>query len=687
MADYSEQQLIGALRKADAAGDTAAAKAIARRIQSMRQGAQTAPQQPSAPPMPIQDMAPVQAERPDFSGVSGRMDSTADAPAPPLTEEQWQAERDKLAAEDPLEGQGAYSKYLAGLFKSGSDTVRGIGQAAVDSASMSAMNATIGLNALGLEGARDFVGRNVAEPLRQKSVQLQQATAQRRVDEAPITDSAAGMAGNVIGTLGQLVGPGIAARGTAAAGMLLPRTIGGNALQGGLVGALQPVAFEGERGSNALLGLGAGAAGAAVPKALGAAARGAANLAPAVTQNSQNRAAAKVLNAFADNPNALLQGARNAQTIVPGSLPTLAEATGDVGLAGLQRTLANTPEFANPLTLRREANNAARVRAIEGEFGGANAAAADSLKSARDLAARQTLRPIGSISIQDLAPLQNGVARLLVKNQAAPAVRGALSELQGEIANIKTVQDAHYFRQYLGQLMTGMVDGKAGAKLARKELMTVQMLLDRQMGQAFPDWGKFLREYKGASRQIGQVNVGEALLDKGPNMRAIGEVPQLSPAKFAGAADDLDRVAASATEFRRARADTLLTSQQRQVVDDVRRDLERYAQTESRGKAIGSNTMQNAIGGNRLQDAAGPVGAAIIEPVSGVAILALNQMRKAYGAKVARIVEEAMLDPARAAEILATVPAGQRTEVVRAAARLIPGISGTAGGSTPAFTE
>lgn len=39
MADHSEQQLIGALRKADAAGDTEAARAIARRIQSMRQGA------------------------------------------------------------------------------------------------------------------------------------------------------------------------------------------------------------------------------------------------------------------------------------------------------------------------------------------------------------------------------------------------------------------------------------------------------------------------------------------------------------------------------------------------------------------------------------------------------------------------------------------------------------------------
>jgi hypothetical protein len=48
MSDYSEQQLIGALRKADAAGDTEAARAIARRIQSMRE-AQAAPAKAAAP--------------------------------------------------------------------------------------------------------------------------------------------------------------------------------------------------------------------------------------------------------------------------------------------------------------------------------------------------------------------------------------------------------------------------------------------------------------------------------------------------------------------------------------------------------------------------------------------------------------------------------------------------------------
>ncbi|MGY1408364.1 hypothetical protein ACW5EG_02090 [Luteimonas sp. A611] len=47
---YTEQQLIGALRKADAAGDTPAARAIARRIQSMRLGHAGSLQQSPAEP-------------------------------------------------------------------------------------------------------------------------------------------------------------------------------------------------------------------------------------------------------------------------------------------------------------------------------------------------------------------------------------------------------------------------------------------------------------------------------------------------------------------------------------------------------------------------------------------------------------------------------------------------------------
>lgn len=84
MADYTEQQLIGALRKADAAGDVPAAKAIARRIQSMRQAA------------------------PDFSNVQTSVSTR---------QEGWQpgaARSTMLGARDVIEGAGGLLGMLGG---------------------------------------------------------------------------------------------------------------------------------------------------------------------------------------------------------------------------------------------------------------------------------------------------------------------------------------------------------------------------------------------------------------------------------------------------------------------------------------------------------------------------------------------------------------------------------------------
>src|SRR5688572_27445849 len=78
MADYTEQQLIGALRKADAAGDVAAARAIARRIQGMRQqgrpdfsNVQASSQ--TAAPAPIGELSTAGGETVDYQPGMGRV--------------------------------------------------------------------------------------------------------------------------------------------------------------------------------------------------------------------------------------------------------------------------------------------------------------------------------------------------------------------------------------------------------------------------------------------------------------------------------------------------------------------------------------------------------------------------------------------------------------------------------------
>lgn len=600
---------------------------------------------------------------------------------------------------DPTEGMSGLEKFTSGAGAALASTPRGLRQALTEGLSSQAGAATIALDKLGARDAAAKLARAVAEPLAKEGERLRRDEDETRRLEAPLMRTGAGLTGNITGHVAQIVAPGGALKLganvpalakaapalTGAARALLPDTVRGAAASGAGMGAVQPVGTGESRGGNVALSGGAGLAGSAIPRAVTGASRFVGNLLPNVREGAQRRAAGEVIEQFALDPAAVRQRLAQNQTLVAGTSPSLAEATEDLGLAGLQKSLANTTRFGANLRELQEANNAARVAAIEREFGGATGAQAEKLAAARDLAARQSLRGIEKAPITSLDGVQRGVNRLMVKNQASKVVREALADVDAELKNVKTVRDAQLVRDHIGNLMSGQIEGKTHAKLATKELATVRDLLDRQMRQDFPQWGEFLRDYKAASRDINQVNIGEALLDKGPNIRAVGDVPVLSPDKFAGAAADLDRVARQATGFRKARAERILTPKQTQVVDEVRRDLERYARVTNRIRPAGSDTMQNALGGNAVQSAVGPVGAAVIEPVSGVAMLGLNAMRKHYGEKVGAIVEEALLNPQMAAEILSELPPKSRRAIVRQVSELLnQSGSAAARGSAPA---
>lgn len=602
-----------------------------------------------------------------------------------------------LETPDPTRGMSGGERFRAGIGSALAATPRGLRQALTEGLESQSRAATLALEKAGLQDAARFVGANIGLPLERESQRLRREESDIRERDRPLLRTGAGLAGNIAGNVAQIVGPGGAIKLGArvpqlaraaptletASSVLLPETVAGSAASGAGLGAVQPVDEDESRLANvALSGLGGGV-GAGLPRAVGGVIRRAGNLVPAVTERAQTRAAGEVLEQFAQNPGAVRARLAQSQAIVPGTTPSLAEATEDIGLAGLQKSLANTPRFGASLRELQEANNRARVAAIEAEFGGATGAAAEKLTKARDLAAKQALRGIEKTSVSTLEPVQRGVNRLSVKFQASGPVREALADVDQELKRIKTVGDAQLVRQHINQLIAGQVPGKEGAKLAASQLTTVRDLLDRQMRQDFPGWGQFLRDYKAASRQIGQVNIGEALLEKGPNIRAVGDIPVLSPDKFAGAASDLDRLAAQATGFRRARAERILTPRQMEVVDEVRRDLERYSRSTGRVRTPGSDTVQNALGGNAVQGAIGPVGAAIIEPVSGVALLGLNAIRKNYGEKVGAIVEEALLDPQRAAEILSTLPPKSRRVLVKQVAGLLSQAGSVSGRAAP----
>lgn len=654
------------------------------------------------------------------------------AARPADTRAQMVADERRRVVDDMSGGE----RFIVGAGKSVDDTIRGTKQlAAMSWGNQSAVAADM-LERAGLSDAAAFLRSNVSAPAYDTYTREIEAERQAREANAPLMDTWQGMAGNVVGTGVQYIGPGgvaklatrvpAIARSTAApvinqfAAMALPTSVRGNALLGAGIGAVQPVVSEGERGTNVLVNAGGGAAGTMLVPVAGAVVRGGQRVVPAMREASQKRAAARVINEFAENPAALRAAAANPQTIVQGTRPTLAETSEDLGLAGLQDTLASTSrDFGVALTRRQQSNNLARVEAIRAAFGGADDAAAAAIREERDRAAATAARalrnvrnppppapaapqsnPFGSLGgvpvppppvtqpalVISLEPVDKALTALAAKADRRPAVQSALQYVRSLTREpVRSADEAWNLRKTIGDLMDGKLGGdQAAATTARRELMVVRGILDREMAKAYPGWGKFLREYKGASRVADQVDVGSELLATGRAVRASTNDPQLTAAAFSRAAGNMDRTVQRATGFRRASADRTLTTQQLQAVDDVRRDLERFARTQQDALPANSATVRRATGANEVRDAVGPVGAAMVEPASGAAMLVLNSVRKNYGEKVMGVVQEAMLDPARAAEILATLDPTVRQRVLRQVAPYVQRALSSAGVSLPA---
>ena len=632
-----------------------------------------------------------------------------------LTEKGWEREiqRQKVRRREEVDSAPFLDNVMAGLGRSYYTAGTGLKQFATEK--LAERTKTIGglLELAGLPSAKEAT--KDAGAYFDKSLQDQQSLIDaERVNTQDLMGTGGGIVGNIAGHASQLLLPGSLAKAGAAKSALLPTSIAGNAAQGAVLGALQPVASGESRAGNATIGGLAGGAGSALFKGLAGTARGLASLMPAFRTASQEAAAGRAINQMAEDPAALrstlsdwLTGGRQG---VPGSSPTTAEVAGDRGLWGLQQFLQADGNFASAMARRQDANNAARVDFLERAFGGASEDAAQALRQQRDLDARRALAGLGEVrgdggfnpfsgvggaprsasapGVISLQPVDNALRMMSNRYEKRPAVKSALDFVRNLTkTGVRNAEDAYQVRKTIDDLMGGRIAGDMSqATTARRELQVVKDLLDREMRKAFPGWGDYLKQYKELSREVTQVKVGEDLLSRTPAVRDEDGIGRLGAA-YVKAAGNLDRVAREVGKresgFRRTDA-SVLTTQQREAVDAVRRDIERQLRTRDGVRAVGSPTFQNAVGGNRVQDsvgAAGTLGLTVAEPSMGLTIGLLNSMRKKYGERTAMLLNEAMMDPARAADILARTPPEWRDRVVQEFVNL-GGRLGTAGAST-----
>jgi hypothetical protein len=512
--------------------------------------------------------------------------------------------------------------------------------------------------------------------------------------------------GQVLGYATQILGPGLLAKGLQGARAaattaqqvasplvraLLPDTVRGAALQGGALGAAQPLATgegEGTRAANATLGTVAGAGGQALAPVVGATVRGARSLIQPFTQEGRERIVGGLLRRFAADPSKV---AAPLADPVTGMAPTLAEATLDPGIAQLQRAAtAASHDVASAITLSRQGANQTRMGLLRGFLGsdGEREAIEAGVKQAED-AAYGSLRQADGV---DVAPVVSRIEGILSSGAGKrEAVRSALGKARDALFKAdgtpETSVDALLgARQNIGDLLTGMGDNGAG-KLASTELIAVREALDDQIRRVT---GGGLDAALDA-RRVGMRPVNEMDTVRGLLANTTADVPDASGGLLRGfnapsfikATDDfgftsgVDRAARQATGFRRATADNTLGPAATNAIDDVRLGLLRQVEADRLAKVPGSPTAQFMAGQNIMDSIAGPLGMREGGWARGVlGPLVEGGAGRVYSAigledRLQPILAEALTNPQRAAQIIGKLPPRDRALVEAAIAPYI----------------
>lgn len=528
-------------------------------------------------------------------------------------------------APDPTEGMSGFDKFAAGMGKAMVDTARGVGQFIP-----------------GLVSRED-----VAEA--------------RRLD-APLMNTGAGIAGNVVGNVAPML----------AAAPFIPAaaTIRGGAGIGALMGLIQPSTSTGETVGNTLLG---GTAGAAVPAAV-TAYRAARSAAEPFYEGGRQAIVGRALNraAGAEAPQ-VAQRLREASTpfvgpspgtprtmmgeYVPGSVPTVGQAAQNPGVAALERAaVASNPETTNAVSAQMTAQNAARVGVLD-EMAGRTSGARDFFGAARDATANQMY---ANARANGLRPLTQQQAATVGDLMQRPAMQDALATARRLAANEGLALDdpagSVAGLDYVRRALADQVAGAQGNE--RRILEGIMQRLTGVMDRISPDLRVARETFAGMSRPLNQMDVAQELVERAVRPGK-GTLPLESYARALN-----DRTAARATGFDGATLANTMSPAQNNQLQSILLDLRRAEAAQNVGRGPGSDTVQKLAYTNMLDQAGVPTFLRNFAPAQLLGNIGSRGADLAYGRanrEIGNRLAEVMLDPAEAANLmLAAGPAGQR---------------------------
>lgn len=550
---------------------------------------------------------------------------------------------------DPTAGMSGLEKFGAGAGKAFVDLARGAGQ---------------------------LVGAVSRDDIKQA----------RKLDK-PLMDTGAGTVGNVAGNVAALL-PTAFIPGA--------NTLAGAGAIGAATGLVSPSESTSETLKNTAIGGVLGPASVLAGRAVAAGARGLQGLVDPFTQRGQERVAAATLKQFATNPDKAATALRSAQELVPGSAPTMAQAADDMGLAQLERTLANNPEIGGRLAEHYAAQRGARLGAIADIAGdpakreaavAARQAAAGPLYEQATKAAYAVDSDLANILSRPIGKQALARAKQIAENQGRPFQFSTESSGAFAGAGVPAQQTARITGQGLQDIKMALDDMLSNpmSGIAKSEAAAVKNIRGQLIG-----WMENQNEaFKAArttfadkSTPINTMDVAQALMDKlQPALARYGATTKEHAAAYAKALEAAKDTVKKQTGIDKPIED-VIDAKALQVLESVAKDMGRKVKAEDMGRAIGSNTAQNLAAQNLLRRILGPTGLpqswsentalhTLFAPYTGVAKLAGAEQR------VMDRLADAAIDPQYAAGLLSAASAPNRMGLLgRQIEPALPALSG-----------
>jgi hypothetical protein len=458
--------------------------------------------------------------------------------------------------------------------------------------------------------------------------------------------------------------------GVTAAGRLATQVAGGAAVGGTSAALVNP--------EDAKLGAVIGGAFPVATKVGGMALDGLTSLVTPFFEAGQKGIVGRTLNQFASDAPRARQTLAQADPVIPGSMPTTAQAAGDLGLAGLQKAARNAnPNLGLDLADRASAQNVARhaelarlagsVADVEAARASRDAATGALRESALDAAGKLDATQLIS-RIDSMLKNPNNAGKLA--QQALGQVRAQLAGLADQTGKIDA-RALYAIRKDIGDVLGGKLQGEAGnLRYAASQLIDARDLFDTAIEQSIrrgagpaprsasravvpgaqpapgttvpaPSWRGYLSEYSRLSKPIDQM---EALQDI---YRRIQSNTQDLAGDAVLSATKLNAILKNeGAELRK-----VLSTEQLDGLRQVAADLNSVSAVNQATRTAGSDTVQNLASANMLSNALGPILGGSAPATSAVGQL----LRLPYGTantQIQEILSQAMLDPRKAAELM-----------------------------------